>query len=331
MAPITKTRQEPRSAPDTFCDPSNFRGLDYHRRDGLIAISNLKPLVPGHSLIATERHALGLLDLSPEEMERLFRFIQRVLPMLRDVYARGMAAEDLLIRSGPHSGWTIPHFHIHVKPRPLAPDLLPGEEPRFGGMYARSLMKKHRNPVPELSAAVAARLASELAKDGYLQRELPRGAVLLRRETELPVHMLRNVLFESEHFYAVYSPNPIVPGHAVLAPKLQATSLLELSLDELMDMAEAFARLTLMLLSRYGNGSRSYITSLQTGGYPSMPMEGLHVNVMVRSPADRYTGRDDEIYYDLYEERRRPVVSRHTHLVSDEVQALRGSLRNGSQ
>ncbi|KAJ2854273.1 Dinucleoside triphosphate hydrolase [Coemansia erecta] len=79
------------------------------------AFVNLKPVRPGHVLIATQRRVARFNELTGEEVSDLFAQGQRVSKMIERVYqAKGLT---VTIQDGAAAGQTVPHVHLHVIPR----------------------------------------------------------------------------------------------------------------------------------------------------------------------------------------------------------------------
>ena len=109
------------------------------------ALVNIKPILPGHTLVIPFRRVQRLTDLTPPEISDLFTLVQRVERMLAKTYfpsggppgtststststsssASPSKMEDNLssgsfniaIQDGVESGQTVPHVHCHVIPR----------------------------------------------------------------------------------------------------------------------------------------------------------------------------------------------------------------------
>lgn len=72
-------------------------------------------LAPGHTLVISRRHRVGVLDTDEETLAATTRLVKRVgLAMTRALNATGIV---ILNASGPHSGQSVPHLHFHVVPR----------------------------------------------------------------------------------------------------------------------------------------------------------------------------------------------------------------------
>ena len=80
------------------------------------AFTNLKPVVPGHVLVAPKKVVARLADLSAEEIADLFvaaEFVGRI------VAAEHPESDALTVtvQDGKSAGQTVPHVHVHVMPR----------------------------------------------------------------------------------------------------------------------------------------------------------------------------------------------------------------------
>lgn len=279
---------------DPFCMKEILREQGCYDGDHFTVLYNKKALTEGHTLIITKRHTLGLLDLTAGEAKELFDMIGKVLPVLLDTYNNGERAYDLKIRSGEFSGRTVNHFHLHLIPRKRVPREGGGTE--YERIYEKSLQNIDRPFLDDISNDLR-RLRRGLNNPDRSAATSEAGS----SHSELGVNLRKNIFYESEYFFALYHPAPVIEGQVLLVPKRDISDFLELSGREREDFAYAYSKVMAMLLKRYGNGSRSYITSMQTGGYDNMPLNRLHINLIPRTKGDRYAGHDDDMYYDIYE------------------------------
>jgi bis(5'-adenosyl)-triphosphatase len=106
---------EPRDCP--FCAAGNagLEAATWLEASEALAIYNLAPLVPGHSLVIPRRHAAGLLELSDAEAAALWALARLALAVLMAVYAA--EGFDLSLQDGAVAGQTVPHVHLHLVPR----------------------------------------------------------------------------------------------------------------------------------------------------------------------------------------------------------------------
>lgn len=80
-----------------------------------MAIYNIAPILPGHSLIITRNHRVSFLDFDESEQKELGIFITKVIRRLMKVF--NADAFNYSLQDGVEAGQTIPHFHLHVIPR----------------------------------------------------------------------------------------------------------------------------------------------------------------------------------------------------------------------
>lgn len=114
-----------------------------------VAFMDIGQVNPGHVLVATKRHAVTLLDITPEEAAAVLQTAQRVARAAQAAFdPPGMT---LFQANGPVGGQTVFHFHLHVLPRH-----------EDDGM---ALAWPRKEPGPAVLQAYAARLRAAL-QDG---------------------------------------------------------------------------------------------------------------------------------------------------------------------
>jgi len=80
-----------------------------------VAFLDILPVGPGHTLVVPRRHAVGLVDLEPEDGAELFRLAQQIAVAQWEL---GLAAGvNLFLADGSVAGQEIWHAHLHVIPR----------------------------------------------------------------------------------------------------------------------------------------------------------------------------------------------------------------------
>lgn len=114
---------------------------------------NLKPLLPGHTLICPLKPHRRLTDLSPAELTDLYTAVQVTQRMLAREYFPRPEPEagsfNVAIQDGAEAGQTVPHLHVHIIPRvkddlPSMDDVygqLSGEEGNVGGALWDSMQR----------------------------------------------------------------------------------------------------------------------------------------------------------------------------------------------
>jgi len=80
-----------------------------------IAFMDIGQVNPGHVLVASKRHAVTLLDLTPEEAGAVLQTAQRIAAAANEAFAPD--GITLFQANGAAGGQTVFHFHLHVLPR----------------------------------------------------------------------------------------------------------------------------------------------------------------------------------------------------------------------
>jgi bis(5'-adenosyl)-triphosphatase len=92
-----------------------------------MAICNIAPVLPGHSLIIPKAHFTSILDLSDKELFDFFDTARKALRILMKAF--NTDAFDWSVQEKPEAGQSIEHLHLHIVPR------LKGDLPRPGEWY----------------------------------------------------------------------------------------------------------------------------------------------------------------------------------------------------
>jgi len=87
----------------------------FHKTELSFALVNLRPLVPGHVLVVSNRVAPLLSDLEEEEYDDLFRLVRVVQKVLKQQYK--CDAFNVAVQDGAGAGQSVPHVHVHILPR----------------------------------------------------------------------------------------------------------------------------------------------------------------------------------------------------------------------
>src|SRR5687767_12587460 len=84
--------------------------------DLVVALLDIHPANPGHTLVIPRRHVDSFTDLTPKEVEHLARCGQRIAAALKQGFAL-CEAVTLSLADGAAAGQDVPHAHLHVIPR----------------------------------------------------------------------------------------------------------------------------------------------------------------------------------------------------------------------
>jgi len=99
---------------DAFCKKHILRQV-FYRTDHFMVAYNIKPVLPGHTLVIPRRHVLDITELTAQEFSEIYYILKKVKPVLLERYSAD--SYDLAVQIGRHSGRTVPHLHMHIIPR----------------------------------------------------------------------------------------------------------------------------------------------------------------------------------------------------------------------
>ncbi|HEX2395645.1 MAG TPA: HIT domain-containing protein [Bacteroidales bacterium] len=80
-----------------------------------MALYNIAPVLPGHSLIVPKKHVTSILSLNKSELSDFFETAREALHILMKAFSTD--AFDWSLQEKPEAGQTIEHLHLHLVPR----------------------------------------------------------------------------------------------------------------------------------------------------------------------------------------------------------------------
>ncbi|HYN81825.1 MAG TPA: HIT family protein [Gemmatimonadaceae bacterium] len=83
--------------------------------DNFMAICNISPILPGHSLVIPKWHVHGLMHLSNSELCEMNVFARNTMSVLVKAFAAD--SFNWTIQDGEGAGQTVAHLHLHLIPR----------------------------------------------------------------------------------------------------------------------------------------------------------------------------------------------------------------------
>jgi len=83
--------------------------------DNVVAILDINPVNPGHTLIIPKKHSKNMLDADDETLKEMVLFSKRVAQAILD--SLEYEAFNLELNNGQIAGQVIPHLHWHLVPR----------------------------------------------------------------------------------------------------------------------------------------------------------------------------------------------------------------------
>lgn len=108
-----------------------------------IAVLDIRPRAPGHTMVIPKVHRETILELEPAEVQAVFQAVQRVTAAL--AAALKPHGFTIGINHGKAAGQAVDHLHIHIVPR-------------YRGDGGSSLHGVVNNPPSEPSAELLARI-----------------------------------------------------------------------------------------------------------------------------------------------------------------------------
>jgi bis(5'-adenosyl)-triphosphatase len=111
-----------------FCK-SGVKDLSFFESEKFIAVYNIAPILPGHTLVIPRRHITGFFELEDEELFEFVKFSRSVVKILSKAF--GTEAFNWTLQEKEEAGQSIAHMHIHIIPRK------PEDLPHPGEWYPR--------------------------------------------------------------------------------------------------------------------------------------------------------------------------------------------------
>jgi bis(5'-adenosyl)-triphosphatase len=97
-----------------FCNEAIRSSVFFETKDYL-ALFNIAPVLPGHSLIIPRLHYTSILQLTEAELAGFFLTARKALHILLQAF--NTEAFDWSIQEKPEAGQSIEHLHLHIVPR----------------------------------------------------------------------------------------------------------------------------------------------------------------------------------------------------------------------
>jgi bis(5'-adenosyl)-triphosphatase len=94
-----------------FCNP-DIDQVAFSESENFLAIYDIAPILPGHSLIIPKQHVKSIHELTDEQFTEFFQFgreVTRKLSLFFDA-----EAFDWIIQENEEAGQSIPHLHLHI-------------------------------------------------------------------------------------------------------------------------------------------------------------------------------------------------------------------------
>jgi bis(5'-adenosyl)-triphosphatase len=97
-----------------FCNPQ-IRDCVFLESGNFLAVYNVAPVLPGHSMVIPVNHITSFMDLNKEQLIEFVEVTKQSLKILLKAFHTD--AFDLSVQEKPEAGQTIEHLHLHIVPR----------------------------------------------------------------------------------------------------------------------------------------------------------------------------------------------------------------------
>src|ERR1035437_6055122 len=94
-----------------FCNP-DINITAFSESQNFLAIYDIAPILPGHSLIIPKQHIQSIHDLSNDQLNEFLQFGREVTRKLSIFFKT--EAFDWIIQENEEAGQSIPHLHLHI-------------------------------------------------------------------------------------------------------------------------------------------------------------------------------------------------------------------------
>ena len=107
-----------------FCD-TRIADAVFARSEDFLAVYNIAPIFPGHSIIIPRNHIETIMELDDEMLTEMMVFSRKVTKLLLRVFKTDSFNWSLQDKEA--AGQTIAHLHMHIVPRMTGDIADPGD------------------------------------------------------------------------------------------------------------------------------------------------------------------------------------------------------------
>ena len=242
-----------------------------------VVVRDLRPVLPGHVVVAPKRPVERYADLTEEEGDDLAVAIRRAQQLTPAADAFNVALKD-----GASAGQPVAHVHAHVVPR-VQGDLANNDE-----IYG---LIDGWTPLDACGAPVTLDVPDDAARKPRSAADMAAEAARYRRRGD-PFPELINVtfgpfavdasqvFFESGTCRALVNLKPLVAGHVLVVPKAVVPTLGEMDEALHRDLWRAARRVHALITAEYGATGAN--VAVQDGAAAGQSVPHAHVHVLPR-------------------------------------------------
>jgi len=102
--------------PCPFCEP-DIKDISFLENESFLAIYNIAPILPGHSLVIPKKHITSLFELTHNELKDFMVLAQDAAKILSIAF--NTDSFNWSIQERTPAGQSVPHLHMHIIPRKI--------------------------------------------------------------------------------------------------------------------------------------------------------------------------------------------------------------------
>jgi len=260
-----------------------------------VAYDGLRPILPGHAIVAPARPVARLCDLTADELDSLFCTVRSLQSLIGPKH--GATAFNLAVHDGAAAGQPtlLPHVHVHVVPRQpgdLAPDAIYNALDRWSPEGPETVPPPFHVPSDEeRHARTAEQMAAEA--DSYAAAAAGFDFQQEARPTS-PIHFAKIELAASQIFFArrltvaVVNLKPLCPGHVLVIPRRSVPTMAELDDDEHADLWATVRQVQAIVEACHGASASKL--GVQDGKAAGQSVPHVHVHILPQPPQPATAG-----------------------------------------
>jgi bis(5'-adenosyl)-triphosphatase len=125
-----------------FCDTEVEKAV-FARSENFLAVYNIAPILPGHTLIIPGKHILSILELDEQQFSEMMQFSRKITRLLLKVFRTD--SFNWSVQDKETAGQTVAHMHMHIVLRYTGDLPDPGDwYPRISHNYDQILDSSNR-------------------------------------------------------------------------------------------------------------------------------------------------------------------------------------------
>lgn len=130
-----------------FCNPP-VESVIFAHSENFLAIYNIAPILPGHSLIIPKKHLESIMELNDSGLSEMVLFTKKVTELL--LAAFHAEAFNWSLQEKEYAGQSVAHLHLHIVPRYQSDFPEPGDwYPKINANFQKVLDSQNRERISD--------------------------------------------------------------------------------------------------------------------------------------------------------------------------------------